>query len=64
MDKCSWKKCRLVGNYISVAERNNKGTFHLCQQHWIRSTQIENGKSIQENLSKVAMPCNPNTQEK
>ena len=55
MDTCSWKRCRQRGDYIAVADRK-AGTYHLCQEHWVRVTEIENGSSIQENLTKVAIP--------
>tara|TARA_Y100000593_G_C4267078_1_gene315333 strand:+ start:134 stop:328 length:195 start_codon:yes stop_codon:yes gene_type:complete len=55
MDKCSWKKCRQWGDYIAVADRK-EGTYHLCQSCWERVAKIENGISIQENLTRVAIP--------
>tara|TARA_A100001201_G_scaffold51623_1_gene51189 strand:+ start:318 stop:521 length:204 start_codon:yes stop_codon:yes gene_type:complete len=54
-ETCSWKRCRQLGNYIGVADRKN-GTYHLCQSCWERVAKIENGSSIQENLTKVAIP--------
>jgi len=59
MDKCSWKRCRQWGDYIAVADRK-EGTYNLCEEHWVRVAEIENGSSIQENLTRVAVPTKSN----
>jgi len=54
--KCSYKRCRSVGDYIGVADRND-GTFHLCHKHWLSVAKLDG--SIQTNLKKVAIPTKP-----
>jgi len=54
--KCSYKRCRLQGDHISVASLRD-GTFHLCIKHWIAVSKTDG--SIQQQLTKVAIPTKP-----
>ena len=51
--KCSYKRCRSVGDYIAVADRKD-GTYSLCEKHWLSVAKLDG--SIQTNLTKVAIP--------
>ena len=53
MQKCSYKRCRSVGNHIAVADRK-EGVYNLCVKHWIAVSHLDG--SIQLNLKKVAVP--------
>ena len=54
--KCSYKRCRSVGDYIAVADRK-EGTYNLCLEHWVAVSKTDG--SIQQQLTKVAIPTKP-----
>lgn len=55
-DTCSWKRCRAVGDYVSVTADKN-GTYNLCEKHW--KAVAEKSGSVKEQLTKVAIPTYP-----
>ena len=55
--KCSYKRCRLQGDHIAVADRKS-GTYNLCLKHWVAVSSTDKG-SIQQQLTKVAIPNKP-----